>query len=151
MTNKTIRPLNVRDVSAAYYRDLKTTFDKQDPLYENIEQIKADFPYFIAARDGQDPRRTDVMTRIYTFAGKLTAEHSAFVTKLAEKEGLCVNVLRNMGTEGDILELRGFHHVIREDDFKDFAKGLGIMLRAATQHKREQAFPQPGVLEDYFL
>lgn len=156
-------PRTLSELAAAYYATLKTTIGADEPLaklYSDAQQL----PYFIEAdsvryQDGQP------IDRYFDFQmaasespyliGHAFLKFKILVLEEAEKQGLKLvdNGMDDTLDMGNGILRMKFELRMGESvsDFQSFTKGLGVLLRAATQHKRDEAYkPAPG-LEDFFL
>lgn len=145
-------PRTLRELANAYYNDKKTTIGAGEPLSALYAQARA-LPYFVAA-SSQTSQNGQICDRNYDFklpfpgksslTGYPMGDFMAAVKAMATQQGVplsdCTLESLSANDEADIrlhVELRYGASV---EDFAQFAKGLGILLRAATQDKREEAY-----------
>jgi len=120
------------DIAQAYYSTGKTTIEPEDYLRPVFEKAR-NLPYFERAENTKTAQG-DTLSRDYIFVSDKPHETQLWsfmlvVTYLAKAEGLEVQTDMN---HPNILTVKA-EPGTDSGQFKSFTKGLGILLRAATQ------------------
>ncbi|HRQ61376.1 MAG TPA: hypothetical protein PLO23_07700 [Alphaproteobacteria bacterium] len=148
----TAHPRTLSELAAAYYATLKTTIGDDEPL-ARLQHRAEKLPYFIGAgsvryQEGQP------VDRYFDFKvarsenpyeiGRALLDIKDRAHAEARKQGVTLvdngfgDLMENPdGTIRIKFELRMGGS---RSEFQSFTKGLGVLLRAATQHKREEAY-----------
>lgn len=149
-------PRTMSELAQAYYTERKTTIGKGEPLRYAFETAQ-NLPYFISAytpvAQSAESKNSAERTRVFSFPKNAPINElfiRDFVKGMASREDVRVmtcTLVDGYSSEDHTDLVVGAFPSCDPERFQSFAKGLGILLRAATQHKRESV----GVFEDYFL
>lgn len=151
-------PRTLSELANAYYTEKKTTIERGEPLETLVLELLS-VPYFEAATSSRHQdgiainRHFDFKIGLNTHPGEANVALTGLadtVKALAREEGLKLAKPSLTYTGEDTARLTLNLNVGGSyAQFASFTKGLGNILRIATQHKRDEAYET--ALVDYFL